>query len=56
MRLTKLDMLISSIYFLIIIILFATDNFSFKIFIITTLIYFAISFTFSLIQGEKDYN
>jgi|BioPla2DNA2_1021312.scaffolds.fasta_scaffold111862_1 hypothetical protein len=56
MKLTKLDMLISAIYFLIILFLFITDNFTFKVFIIATIIYSVISFSLSFIRGKKDYN
>ena len=56
MKLTKLDMVISAIYFLIILFLFITDNFTFKVFIIATIIYSVISFSLSFIQGKKDYN
>ena len=56
MKLTKLDMLISTIYFLIILFLFITDNFTFKVFIIATIIYSVISFSLSFIRGKKDYN
>lgn len=56
MKLTKLDMVISAIYFLIILFLFITDNFTFKVFIIATIIYSVISFSLSFIRGKKDYN
>ena len=56
MKLTKLDMLISAIYFLIILFLFITDNFTFKVFIIATIIYSVISFSLSFIREKKDYN
>ena len=56
MKLTKLDLVITSIYFFIILLLFITDNFTFKVFLIATIIYSVITFSLSFIQRQKDYN
>lgn len=56
MQLSKFDILISSIYFIIILSLFIFGYFTFKIFIITGVIYFIISFSISLIRGDRDYD
>lgn len=56
MKLTKLDLVITSIYFFVILLLFLTDNFTFKVFLIATIIYSIITFSLSFIQRQKDYN
>ena len=58
MKLSKLNIIFSLTYllFVICIINFFPNLFTFKNFLIITVIYFAIDFTVSIIRGDNDYD